>query len=119
MGKSLCKGAEGKEMKIDVLGREYTISIKDVDEDETLKKENLDGYCDNEDANIVIRKKENPKNMNASIRHELIHAFLFESGLGFNWEHNTAMGHDETFVDWFAMQYPKIHKLFQKLEIED
>lgn len=106
-------------MKIDVLGREYTISIVAIEDDETLNEQDLDGYCEHEDAKIVIRKKDNPKNMNAAIRHELIHAFLFESGLGFNWEHNTAMGHDENFVDWFALQYPKIHKLFQKLEIED
>lgn len=106
-------------MIVNILGRKYTIEFVDLENDETLKEQDLDGYCNCDGAKIVIRNKENPKHMNVSIRHELIHAFLFESGLGFNWEHNTACGHDETFVDWFAIQYPKIKKVFVELGIED
>ena len=46
------------------------------------------------------------------IRHEIIHAFMFESGLGFNFEHKP-YGQDETTIDWFAIQYPKIKKIFK------
>ena len=28
-------------------------------------------------------------------------------------------GHDETFVDWYAIQYPKIKELYKQLGIED
>ncbi len=52
------------------------------------------------------------------IRHEIIHAFMFESGLGFNFEHKP-FGQDETMIDWFAMQYPKIKIIFRLLDIED
>ena len=52
------------------------------------------------------------------IRHEIIHAFMFESGLGFNFEHKPFV-QDETMIDWFAMQYPKIKGVFELLDIED
>ena len=52
------------------------------------------------------------------IRHEIIHAFLFESGLGFNVE-NRPLGQSETMVDWFALQYPKIKKVFEELGVEE
>lgn len=51
------------------------------------------------------------------IRHEIIHAFMFESGLGFNFEHKP-IGQDETTIDWFAIQYPKIKTIFKLLDIE-
>jgi hypothetical protein len=28
-------------------------------------------------------------------------------------------GHDETFVDWYAIQHPKIAKIYRKLGIEE
>lgn len=57
-------------------------------------------------------------NYRKSLRHEIIHAFLFESGLGANFEHPNQFGHDETFIDWFAIQYPKIKAVFEELDIE-
>ena len=43
------------------------------------------------------------------IRHELIHAFLFESGLdAASWAMN------EEMVDWFALQAPKLMKAFEE-----
>ncbi len=51
------------------------------------------------------------------IRHEIIHAFMFESGLGFNFEHKP-FGQDETMIDWFAIQYPKMKIVFRLLDIE-
>ena len=44
------------------------------------------------------------------IRHELIHAFMDESGFGDCFEHKD-FGQEETVVDWFAYQMPKITKL--------
>lgn len=48
-------------------------------------------------------------------RHEIIHAFMYESGLAQSWEH-TSYSHDETTVDWFAIQFPKIQKVFEQAE---
>jgi hypothetical protein len=43
------------------------------------------------------------------MRHELVHAFLFESGL-----HNDSWAANEAAVDWIANQFPKILKAFQE-----
>lgn len=42
---------------------------------------------------------------------------MAESGLQSNWQHIEEFGHDETTVDWFAIQSPKIFKVFQELDI--
>lgn len=51
------------------------------------------------------------------LRHEITHAFMAESGLQSNWKHIKEFGHDETTVDWFAIQYPKIYKVFAELDL--
>lgn len=53
--------------------------------------------------------------MKKQLRHEIIHAFLYESGLGPNFEHYKQFGHEETIVDWFAIQYPKIEETFKSV----
>ena len=58
---------------------------------------------------ISYRKKQ--------LRHEIIHAFLSESGLQCNWQHTEQFGHDETTVDWFAIQSPKIFEVFKELDL--
>ena len=41
------------------------------------------------------------------IRHEIIHAMLHESGLN-------EYAHDETLVDWIALQFDKINKIVEQ-----
>ena len=53
--------------------------------------------------------------LSQNIRHELIHAFLDESGLETNWHHLQEWGHDETVVDWFAIQIPKIETAWKHI----
>ena len=55
------------------------------------------------------------KIMKKQLRHEIIHAFLAESGLQANYEHYRQFGHDETLVDWFAIQFPKMIKAFESV----
>lgn len=47
------------------------------------------------------------------LRHEVIHAFLGESGL----RNNSYWAENEEMVDWLAIQAPKIFKTFQELGI--
>lgn len=47
---------------------------------------------------------------------KLFMLFMEESGLSGNFEHKS-IGIEETTVDWFAIQSPKIFKVFQKLNI--
>lgn len=104
-------------MKVNVLGTEYTIEYIE------LKDEGIDGYCDFSTQHIVIRSD----NINEledfefiqkkQLRHEVIHAFLNESGLQSNFEHANRWGHEETMIDWIAIQFPKILKVFEELKI--
>lgn len=104
-------------MTIDILGTEYKIVKRKFGDND------CDGYCDYTSKKIVIRK-DNYNNVgnfnylvNKAMRHEIIHAFLAESGLQSNFEHNQKFGHEETMVDWFAIQFPKILQVYQKLNI--
>lgn len=97
---------------VNVLGTEYKIKFKKLSSDEG------DGECDWTNKTLIIRKnninnignfKELQKN---TLRHEITHAFMCESGLSHNWQHPSEFGQDETTVDWFAIQSPKIFKAF-------
>ena len=103
-------------LKINVLGTKYEISEKNRIQDKYLSK--CDGYCDKTSKKIVVIKQDDEceiENFDSYLkqikRHEIIHAFLYESGLGADWTH-PEFGHDETYVDWFASQFPKIHRAF-------
>lgn len=50
------------------------------------------------------------------LRHEIVHAFLNESGLSANASvpQNGWAKHEE-MIDWFAIQSPKIYKVFKKV----
>lgn len=117
-------------MKVNVLGTEYTIETHKVSEDDTLKERKLAGYCAEESKRIVIAdmsEKEYFEGMDESeqktywkktLRHELVHAFLNESGLSDSASTPAcAWAKHEEMVDWFAIQSPKILKLFQQLDI--
>lgn len=108
--------------KIGVLGTEYTIHFRDERDDQKLN--DCDGYCDPTIHAIVIDKYSTPETMDCDdlralirqvIRHELVHAFLFESGLGAcsEWAQN------EEMVDWIARQFPKMLKAFQTLNVAE
>lgn len=105
--------------KVDVLGVEYT--IKQLDKVKDLSLENCDGYCDHTTKTIVIDTFMNYEGQPSAlgnlndyekkvIRHELIHAFLFESGLG-----GCSWAKDEEIVDWIAAQFPKMMKAFETI----
>lgn len=104
-------------MNVNILGTEYTINERTAVEDDYLI--NCDGYCDKTTKQIVI-KAENGDLGDFDIykkkvyRHEIIHAFLYESGLSENFEHKT-WGHEETMIDWIAYQFPKMIKAFEQV----
>ena len=104
-------------MKVSILGTIYTIIERSEEEDINLKDN--DGYCDRAKKKIVIvdgradytdswwewqRKK--------IMRHEIIHAFLNESGLIENFAH-IEYGQEETTIDWIAIQFPKMLEAFK------
>ena len=113
---------------VNILGTEYKIEKHKVSEDETLKGRNLSGYCNSiqklivyadvtEDAYFGLDEDERAPYVKETLRHEVIHAFFNESGLEDNSSNVEHWAVNEEMVDWFAIQSPKIFKVFQELEI--
>lgn len=108
-------------MKVNVLGTEYNLIESNEANDERLKGK--DGYCDTTTKECVVdemqgtgpdMKKNLPEYKKAVKRHELIHAFLHESGLDIcSWAEN------EEMVDWIAIQFPKMLKAFIEADCVD
>lgn len=107
-------------MKIDILGTEYTLTVGA--EDKRLG-EYCDGLCDDTTKELLVKSykddRDDPtskKNLDIQVkknmRHEIIHAFLFESGLA----ENSPWAQNEEMVDFFAIQFPKIMKVIQQVE---
>ncbi len=113
---------------VNVLGTEYKIVIHNISEDDVLKKNSFSGYCSEDDKLIVVAnmsEKEYFPDMTAEekefyrkrvLRHEIVHAFLNESGLSDcasksrgSWAKN------EEMVDWIAIQFPKMLKAFEEV----
>lgn len=102
---------------VDVLGTRYTLTESDRLKD-TVLNDGADGYCDQSTKQIVIDTFQGYPDSLADlesyrkqvIRHELTHAFLFESGLGSN-----SWGTNEEIVDWIASQFPKMADAFEKV----
>ena len=95
---------------VSILGSIWHIKWELTEED--------DGYSSTYAWRKEIHIDTSPKveNVEELVRHEIIHAFQFESGLAFNWEHKP-LGVEETTVDWFAIQWPKINEVFKLLEV--
>lgn len=100
--------------KINILGTEYT--VEESDETQDIKLEGKDGYCDTSVKKCVVERFLDKSVHNVEdiemkkrmiLRHELMHAIFYESGLD-----NQSFAGDETLVDWFAIQFPKIAKIF-------
>lgn len=99
-------------MKISICGQEYAIFYETGEENQKLNDCECDGYCEPYAKEIHIRKNEYDKRNVKDIckyeckvlRHEIIHALLFECGATDFWE-------NETIVDMFAMLFPKLEAI--------
>ena len=118
---------KGEIGKVNVLGTDYTICIRSEEDDESLS-DFTQGYCEFYSKKIIVKSiDENNKHIYENIeeyqqkviRHELVHAFLHESGL----DSNSEWARNEELVDWIALQFDKMSlafdeskKLFQKTD---
>jgi len=113
-------------LTINVLGTEYAIVVKKYGEDETFKRYEASGYCSSSERSIVLCDMATYPNwdgetgaardsqMKETLRHEIVHAFLNESGLAANSSESDAWARNEEMVDWIALQGPKIYKAWEK-----
>lgn len=118
--------------KVNILGTEYKIEIHKVSEDSFMEEKGLAGYCKEENKLIVVADMSEEKYFvgmdekaqetyrKKTLRHEIMHAFLNESGLSDSSNRfDSAWAKNEEMVDWFAIQSPKIFKVFVELGILD
>lgn len=114
--------------KINILGTEYRIETHKVSEDSYLEKNKLAGYCGEEEKLIVVADMSEEKYFTGmdekaqeayrkkTLRHEIMHAFLNESGLSDSSnQYGGAWAKNEEMVDWFAIQSPKIFKVYSEM----
>lgn len=117
-------------MKANILGTKYDIIKRNKEDDEYLKNNNCLGYCDFKDRKIIFLNvdkaeyfKDNSEysrkeTVKETLRHEILHAFLFESGLNdSSLQIDGAWARNEEMIDWFAIQSPKIYKVYKDLDL--
>jgi len=113
-------------LKINVLGTDYTVSYHDYKDKPIFEKRSIGGYSDDVAYEIVIcNMKTHPgfedeteewcKTLEKRIlRHEIVHAFLSESGLqDSTCQVDAPWAKNEEMVDWIAIQFPKLLKAFK------
>lgn len=104
---------------VNIMGTEYTIEIRNAKDDDILN--NHDGYTDYYSKLIVIDDGDGgdihdvKRYQKKVLRHEITHAFLYESGLAHNSCHfESAWARNEEMIDWFAIQGEKIYQTWAK-----
>lgn len=106
---------------VSILGTPYRILFRKTKDDPILG--DTDGYTDQTAKKIVIGEKDPDCDLEnfevyqrQVIRHEIVHAYFMESGLHASLE-NKPQGVPEMYVDWFAIQAPKIFETFDELGV--
>lgn len=115
--------------KVDVLGTVYTIERKGYKEDPAFEKRGIMGYQDPIMKRIVICRAETHPQCEDETeefcerverhcrRHEIVHAFLEESGLSADsLQSPEGWARNEEMVDWIALQAPKIFRAFEEAQ---
>ena len=108
--------------KVNVLGTEYEIYDNVREEDDEFFK-TCSGYCDKTAKRIAVTAEPEDSELidweayhTECLRHEIIHAFMHESGIDANCKFDViGEDHPEHMVSWMAIQFPKILKVFQEI----
>ena len=114
-------------MTVSILGTPYEIIVKKYDEEDAFERRSIAGFCDGYAKEIVICDmhtykewdNESEKTIVAAqkqtIRHEIVHAFFYESGL---WDNSFGIDNswakNEEMVDWIALQGEKIYNAWKE-----
>ena len=112
---------------VNILGAKYKIRYaKSTEDREYLSEYNWSGCCKELSKEILIGTKEflnmdnddvYEKYVKEITRHEVLHAFLNESGLSSSSFKPQAWAKNEEMIDWFAIQSPKIFKVYEELGV--
>lgn len=121
-------GRTGMKDRVSILGTEYTVQTVSYEDDMRFSKYECSGYCSVSTHRIVLCDMRTfpewdvepdeviAAQQRSTLRHEIVHAFLAESGLDTNT--NITAGpwaRDEEIVDWIARQGEKIWKAWAEV----
>lgn len=102
--------------QVSILGTMYHIVQRNSKDDKEL--DGLSGYCDPHAKLIVIRSdydfEPNISMIKGILRHEIVHAFFYESGLWDSSNDVTSWARNEEMTDWIAIQGLKIYKAWEE-----
>ena len=114
--------------KVNILGSTYKVYLNvPCGNDPSLA--GLFGYASFHDKKIVVADVRTIPGWEAAeddavldtlactVRHEVIHAYLMESGLYGSSAATEHWATNEEMVDWFAIQMPKLLKTFSELRV--
>ena len=112
---------------VNILGTEYLIRHINYEDESHFEKEEFVGWCSTVRKEIVIGRLSTFPNFRGedhsvledlekrTLRHEIVHGFLIESGLDVNsLECCEGWAVNEEMVDWFAFQGQKIYKAWEE-----
>lgn len=120
---------ENQSVTCNILGSEWKIRFVDPDENIVMTEKNMFAYeyfisheivCTHMDyynSKDQMTEEEQLLLICMSLRHEVIHAYLDESGLGSCTVPVEAWAVNEEMVDYFATMMPKIYKTFEELDL--
>jgi hypothetical protein len=103
-------------MDLSILGTIY--DYMEIDANKDQKMHEVDGYCDGSSHTIRVNNNYGNSILNMADlknykklvqRHEIIHAFLCESGL-------QEYSNNEIIVEWIAKQFPKLLDTFKAIK---
>ena len=112
--------AEPNYKTVNILGTEYKVFKGDYNKDPKLYSKA--GYVDTTVKEIVInvvfeenknRCKNIQKVIDDTLNHEIIHAFIYESGL----DYSSDWAANEEMIDFFALQFNKISEAIQGIKL--
>ena len=115
-----------------ILGSPWRIEIRNPVKDTELIKSHADGYTSHPEKLIVVadltldpayandNQEFIDEIMKRCLRHELVHAFLSESGLGHeSYRFNGPWSKNEEMIDWIAIQGSKIAEAWKYCGVFD
>ena len=110
-----------REFNVSILGEQWEVRIRKEHECELLSE--CDGFCDWTSRMIVVSDGIDESTlrfpeeyMRKVLRHEIIHAFMHESGRAETFWECCGEHMDEIATDWIAIQLPKIEKSIAEAE---
>lgn len=106
---------------INILGTDYTVEL--ISDRKDIKFKEVDGYTDPSThlIRVALFEKDSETVYDVAnyikkvMRHEIVHAYLFESGLAECSGAVNSWAQNEEMVDWIARQFPKMKRTMEGL----